>query len=197
MTAANAQWSEKHVFTTGEAAKICNVSQQTVIRCFDRGELRGFRIPGSTARRIPREELIRFMQKHEISTRVLEANRFRVLIVDDDEHILAFLVELLTRDGGFEVRTAATGYEAGLLTERVRPDLILLDFHLPDVNGAVVCRTIRQNPALAGIKILVVSGVAQQAELTELLEIGADSYLRKPFDGEEVMRRIGSLLRIG
>lgn len=54
--------SEKKTFTTGEAAAICKVSQQTIIRCFDAGRLQGFRVPGSKFRRIPREELIRFMR---------------------------------------------------------------------------------------------------------------------------------------
>src|SRR5690606_14284862 len=54
------QWAEKQVFTTGEVAEICNVSQQTIIRCFDSGRLQGFRVPGSRFRRIPRAELLRF-----------------------------------------------------------------------------------------------------------------------------------------
>ncbi len=54
-------WAGKQVFTTGEAAEICKVSQQTIIRCFDSGRLNGFRVPGSKFRRIPRVELLRFM----------------------------------------------------------------------------------------------------------------------------------------
>ena len=54
----------KTVFTTGEAAKICKVSQQTIIRCFDSGRLQGFRVPGSRFRRIPRDELLRFVRRH-------------------------------------------------------------------------------------------------------------------------------------
>ena len=52
----------KSVFTTGEAAGICNLSQQTIIRCFDNGQLKGFRVPGSKFRRIPREMLVTFMK---------------------------------------------------------------------------------------------------------------------------------------
>ena len=56
----------KNLFTTGEAAEICNISQQTIIRCFDSGRLDGFRIPGSRFRRIPRENLIKFMKDNGI-----------------------------------------------------------------------------------------------------------------------------------
>ena len=78
----------KTVFTTGEAARICKVSQQTIIRCFDSGQLRGFRVPGSKFPRIPREALIRFMKEHGIPTDALESGRRRVLIVDDDPAIV-------------------------------------------------------------------------------------------------------------
>lgn len=58
--------NDKTVFTTGEAARMCRVSQQTIIRCFDNGLLKGFRVPGSKFRRIPRERLIEFMNEHGI-----------------------------------------------------------------------------------------------------------------------------------
>ena len=61
----------KTVFTTGEAAKICKVSQQTIIRCFDSGQLKGFRVPGSRFRRIPRDQLYSFMRDNGIPTDAL------------------------------------------------------------------------------------------------------------------------------
>ena len=77
-------WADKQVFTTGEAAEICKVSQQTIIRCFDSGRLNGFRVPGARFRRIPRGELIRFMQTNEIPVDSLESGKMRILVVDDD-----------------------------------------------------------------------------------------------------------------
>ena len=62
----------KQVFSTGDAAEICKLSQQTIIRCFDSGRLRGFRVPGSRFRRIPREELVRFMKENNIPAEALE-----------------------------------------------------------------------------------------------------------------------------
>ena len=66
--AASQDWGDKRIFTTGEAADICKVSQQTIIRCFDSGRLGGFRVPGSKFRRIPRADLIKFMRENEIPT---------------------------------------------------------------------------------------------------------------------------------
>lgn len=186
----------KQVFTTGEVAQVCKVSQQTVIRCFDSGKLKGFRVPGSRFRRIPREALIQFMKDNQIPMDQLESGKKRVLVVDDDEAIVEMFIELLERDGRFEVKTASTGYEAGILTEQFRPDIILLDFKLPDINGNAVCRTIRSNPKFEHVKIIVISGVADPDEVEELRAAGSDDFIRKPFDINEVISRMSQLLDV-
>ncbi len=186
----------KTVFTTGEVAQICKVSQQTVIRCFDSGRLKGFRVPGSRFRRIPREALIAFMKNNQIPMEQLDSGKRRVLVVDDDEAITEMFTELLERDGRFEVKTASTGYDAGILTERFRPDVLLLDFKLPDINGNVVCRTIRTNPNFKHMQIIIISGVADPDEVAELKSAGADDFIRKPFDINVVINRIAELLKV-
>ncbi|NLX20555.1 MAG: response regulator [Phycisphaerae bacterium] len=186
----------KSVFTTGEVADICQVSQQTVIRCFDSGRLRGFRVPGSRFRRIPRDSLLEFMRENQIPLDNLETGKKRVLVVDDDEAILEMLVELLERDGRFEVRVARGGYEAGLLTQEFQPDVIILDYKLPDVNGNHVCRTIRANPTMAATRIIIISGVADPDEIAMLREAGADDFLRKPFQIDELIARILRLVEV-
>ena len=69
--------TKKTVFTTGEAAKICKVSQQTIIRCFDNGSLKGFRVPGSRFRRIPRDNLFSFMKRTEFPPMRLKVESVR------------------------------------------------------------------------------------------------------------------------
>ena len=186
----------KLFYTTGEVAKICNVSQQTIIRCFDSGRLKGFRVPGSRFRRIPRENLIRFMKENQIPLDKLESGKKRVLVVDDDEAITSMLSELLQRDGRFEVKTATTGYDAGIITHEFRPDILLLDYMLPDVNGNVVCNTIRSNPSFEHMKIIVISGVVNREEISELLEQGADEFIQKPFEIDQVIRKMAELLNV-
>ncbi len=184
----------KQVFTTGEAAAVCKISQQTIIRCFDSGRLKGFRVPGSRFRRIPREELMRFMRENDIPLESLEGGRKRVLVVDDDEQIVQLFVDVFGRDGRFEVKTAGNGYEAGALTESFRPDLMILDYMLPDINGNVVCRMVRSNPVLSAMKIIIVSGVIKREEVEDLLVSGADEFIKKPFDIEHLMSRVGELM---
>jgi len=184
----------KTVFTTGEVADICGISQQTVIRCFDKGRLKGFRVPGSKFRRVPRPELIAFMKANSIPMKNLDSHRRRVLIVDDDRAIVEMLVELIGRDGRFEVKSASNGFDAGAMTQEFRPDVLLLDYMLPDINGNVVCERIRKDPNLAHTKIIIVSGAVSSAETEKLKAAGADDFVRKPFDIDRLMERIVELV---
>jgi excisionase family DNA binding protein len=186
--------ASKTIFTTGEAAEVCKISQQTIIRCFDSGRLKGFRVPGSRFRRIPREELMRFMRDNQFPTDLLEGGKRRVLVVDDDENIVELFVDVLSRDSRYIIRTANTGYDAGLITEQFKPDLMILDYMLPDINGNMVCKSVRENPRLAGMKIIIVSGVVNQDEIDDLLKAGADDFVKKPFNIEKLLGRINDLL---
>jgi excisionase family DNA binding protein len=185
----------KSVYTTGEVADICKLSQQTVIRCFDSGRLHGYRVPGSKFRRIPRDALIQFMKEHNIPLDQFEMGKIRVLVVDDDPAIVEMLVELLERDGRFEVETAATGFDAGMQTRSFHPDVIVLDYMLPDINGNAVCRSIRSDPSLADVRIIIVSGVVEREHVDKLREDGADDFIQKPFSIEQLVNRISELVR--
>jgi excisionase family DNA binding protein len=186
---------DKAVFTTGEAADVCKLSQQTIIRCFDNGQLQGFRVPGSRFRRIPREALIRFMKENGIPLGPMgESGLIRVLVVDDDPQIIELFVDVLEADGRFEVATAQTGYDAGVMTQQFNPDVVVLDYMLPDINGNVVCRTIRQNEDLSHIRVLIISGMVDPAEVSNLMQAGADDFIKKPFNIEQVIERILQLV---
>lgn len=194
--ASNEDLSTKRIFTTGEAATICKVSQQTIIRCFDSGRLVGFRVPGSKFRRIPREELIRFMKANNIPIEVLSALRKRVLAVDDDPRILDLYTEMFRDDEAVELMTASTGYDAGMLTESFRPNLIILDYMLPDINGNIVCQRVRENPKYEETKVLFVSGAVDEQEMRELMRAGGSGFVRKPFDLGDLRRQVKSLLGV-
>lgn len=184
----------KSVYTTGEVADICKVSQQTVIRCFDNGRLKGFRVPGSRFRRIPRESLIQFMQENDIPLENLDMGKKRVLVVDDEPEIVDMLVEWLERDGRFEVATASTGFDAGLRTKEFHPDVIVLDYLLPDINGNAVVKSIRADAELQDVKIIIVSGIVNREEVQGLLESGANDFIKKPFIISDLVKRIAELV---
>ncbi len=186
----------KSVYSTGEVATICKVSQQTVIRCFDSGRLKGFRVPGSRFRRITREGLVQFMKENGIPLDQLDSGKKRVLVVDDEPAIVEMLVELLERDGRFEVRTASTGFDAGVVASDFQPDVIVLDYMLPDVNGNIVCKTVRANPKLEHVKIIIVSGVVNREEIEALLTDGAQEFIQKPFEIDQLIGKIADLVAV-
>ena len=185
----------KAVYTTGEAADICKLSQQTIIRCFDNGQLQGFRVPGSKFRRIPHDAMVKFMKDNNIPLDGLDSDKYRVLVVDDDPEITELFADVLKDDGRFEVATAQTGYDAGVMTQQFKPDVVVLDYMLPDINGNVVCRTIRENPELSRIKILIISGVVNPSDIDRLMQAGADDFIKKPFNIESVVQRILELVK--
>jgi excisionase family DNA binding protein len=186
----------KTVFTTGEAAKICKVSQQTIIRCFDNGQLKGFRVPGSRFRRIPREMLYKFMKDNGIPTDALESGKRKVLLVDDDVELVELMTKVLEEDGRFEVRVATTGFDAGMMVKEYRPDLIVLDVMLPDINGKEVCHRVRADSTLEDVRILCISGMIEEDKVQDLKLSGADDFLPKPFEIDDLIDRMCSMLEI-
>jgi excisionase family DNA binding protein len=186
----------KTVFTTGEAAKVCKVSQQTIIRCFDNGQLKGFRVPGSRFRRIPREALYKFMKDNGIPTDALESGKRKVLLVDDDVELVDLMSKVLDEDGRFEVRIASNGFDAGMMVKEYRPDIIVLDVMLPDINGKEVCHRVRADVSLEDVRILCISGMIEEDKIQELRLAGADKFLHKPFDIEELIDEMCALMEI-
>ncbi len=186
----------KTVFTTGEAAKICKVSQQTIIRCFDSGQLKGFRVPGSRFRRIPRDLLYQFMRENGIPTDALESGKRKLLIVDDDEELVELISDAFEQDHRFEIRTADNGFDAGMYVKEFRPDLVVLDVMLPDINGKEVCQRVRSDKTLDRVKIICISGMVEQDKVAELLAAGADDFMQKPFTVDKLVERACELLEM-
>jgi len=184
----------KTVFTTGEAAKICKVSQQTIIRCFDSGQLKGFRVPGSRFRRIPRDVLYRFMRENGIPTDALESGKRKAVVVDDDVELVELIRDGLESDGRFEVRVANNGFDAGMIVKEYRPDVIVLDVMLPDINGKEVCQRIRSDSTLDDSKIICISGMVETDKIEELKTSGANDFLQKPFEVDALIESICKLL---
>ncbi|HTH01235.1 MAG TPA: response regulator transcription factor [Vicinamibacterales bacterium] len=115
----------------------------------------------------------------------------RILIVDDEPNIIATVAPLL-RARGYEVLSAMTGRSALEAVELDKPDLIVLDLGLPDINGVEVCRQVRQT---LSTPILVLSARGAEGDKVNALDAGADDYVTKPFGAEELLARIRAALR--
>lgn len=118
----------------------------------------------------------------------------KILIVEDMESVINLLRSLLEREG-FEVTTAQDGLEALEAVRREKPDLMLLDLILPGIDGLEVCRRIRADPVTTHLPIIILSGKEEETDKVIGLEIGADDYITKPFQANELVARVKSRLR--
>lgn len=117
--------------------------------------------------------------------------RKKVLVVDDEIKVCEILKAYLEKDG-YEVIIALDGKVAVAEANRLKPDLILLDVNLPEINGLDVCRIIRQN---SGVPVIMLTARDEESDKITGLEIGADDYVTKPFSPREVMARVRAVLR--
>jgi len=118
----------------------------------------------------------------------------RILVVDDELPVRTLLSRVLVQQG-FDVISAVNGREALAMTVKDRPDLVVLDLNLPDLHGENICQTIRLNPDTERIPVLILTGKPLEGLSVRCLNGGADDYLPKPFDVEEILAHIRALLR--
>lgn len=117
----------------------------------------------------------------------------RILIVDDEPNIVISL-EYLMKKEGYEVVVATDGEAALKQALEFRPDLVLLDVMMPKKSGFEVCQALRAEPALAAVKIIMLTAKGRETEVTKGLALGADTYVTKPFSTKDLVVRIKSLL---
>jgi CheY-like chemotaxis protein len=118
---------------------------------------------------------------------------YRLLLVDDEEEIRMNLRELFAPD--YEVHEAVDGIDAIEKARAVKPDLILLDLRLPRLDGYQVCQRLKSDPATAQIPIIMVTALIETPQKVRGIEYGADDYVTKPFDLEEIAARVKMVLR--
>jgi len=184
----------KDVLTTGEVARICSVAPRTVSKWFDTGKLRGYRIPGSKDRRIPVQQLIRFMRAHGIPLDGLNTGVTRVMLVEADQDVAELLSTALTREAGFEVRTAGGAFEAGCIAGVFKPEVLLLDVGLPGLAGREAIRGVKNSPDLTGCKLIAVTQPLRPGEEESLKQQGFDATLQRPFEVSRVVTTIEQIL---
>jgi two-component system alkaline phosphatase synthesis response regulator PhoP len=118
----------------------------------------------------------------------------KVLIVEDEETILE-LCSTIFKLEGYRVLCARDGEEALRITREHNPDIIVLDIQLPEINGNEVCKSLKSDPTMSHIKVLVLSGMAQDSDLQEAREAGADAYMTKPFSSIAIVEKVEELTK--
>jgi putative two-component system response regulator len=125
----------------------------------------------------------------------ISAPRGIVLVADDEYENCALFVRLLTTEG-YDVHTAADGLSALAALEQYRPDIMLLDVQMPGVDGFEVCRRVKLNPATRLTPVVMVTGLNERENRIKGINAGADDFIVKPFDTEELRARVRSLIKL-
>jgi two-component system alkaline phosphatase synthesis response regulator PhoP len=118
----------------------------------------------------------------------------KILIVDDEEDILELLKFNLSREG-YQVPCAASGEQALRLVRLEKPDLIVLDLMLPDIDGLEVTRRLKNDPNTKNLPIVMLTAKGEEADIVTGLELGADDYITKPFSPRILVARVRAVLR--
>lgn len=116
-----------------------------------------------------------------------------ILVVEDEDNIALALEHLMRREG-YRLARVANGAEALPAIVRERPDLVLLDVMLPEVSGYEICQSVRLDPALSGVKILMMTARGNQMERRKGLALGADGFISKPFDVADLKAEVRRLM---
>ncbi|HEV3144883.1 MAG TPA: helix-turn-helix domain-containing protein [Gemmataceae bacterium] len=184
----------KKVFTTGQVAKICKVAPRTVSKWFDSGRLKGYRIPGSQDRRIPREQLIRFLKEHGMPLGELEEEEWhKILVIGAERLFIDRLQEMLPENEDYKYEIANSGFEAGIMAESFHPDTIIIDLSLGRSEALQIASNLRRNPQYE--QTLMVALAAEDEADPDSLKSQhhfSESF-KKPFDIALLGERIRTL----
>lgn len=182
----------KTIFTTGQVAKICKVAPRTVSKWFDSGRLRGYRIPGSQDRRIPREHLVRFLKEHGMPLGELEDEAVgKILLVGAESQIRSNLTEQILGDS-FKLEFASSGFEAGIQAESLHPDCVVIDFVMGRNESLMIAQNLKKNPEYADTVLIGLLNDDDNASGFDRTIF--NETFRKPFDSALLAERIRTLV---
>lgn len=182
----------KTIFTTGQVAKICKVAPRTVSKWFDSGRLRGYRIPGSQDRRIPREHLIRFLKEHGMPLGELEDEAVgKILMVGVETGIRNNLRDQVGADA-FKMETAASGFEAGIQAESLHPDCVVIDFVMGRNEAVMIAQNLRKNAEY--VDTVLIGLLSDDDNASGFDRTVFNETFRKPFDAALLAERIRTLV---
>jgi two-component system response regulator VicR len=185
------------IYTTYQIGKFCQVNIRTVIRWIETGKLKAYSTPGGH-RRVKWSDLINFLNQNKmpIPKELEEARKKKILVVDHDADFLSSSSNLLESIPDTDTKTTNSGFDAGMLIAEWLPDLVLLDFSLPGLNGFEASRKMREHPRLKKIAVVAVTPLTEPNEIEKMKRSGVDSVIIKPIEGENFIKKVNRLLYI-
>ena len=189
------------VFTVNQVSELLQVSPQTIVNWIEAGKLEAYKTPGGH-RRIKKSALEAFVEHHDMPIFGPPpdpdegGNKMKkILVVDDDQVIVATITAGLEEDPHeYEVINAADGFEAGIQVSHFKPDVLILDIMMPDIDGYEVCRKLKSSEETKHIKIIVLSGYLDEESYKKMREYGADLCFSKPLPLDKLKEEIARLL---
>ncbi|SIS99816.1 response regulator [Neptunomonas antarctica] len=180
--------------TTGEIAKLCDVHLRTVIRWIERGDLKGFKLPGRGNNRVRAEDFIDFLNHHGMPVpQEFETKRSNLIMIVDDEPNITKAIQRVLRGAGYETSIATDSFSAGSKCISEKPALMTLDLSMPGIDGFQVLKFVRESEELSHTKILVISALDEE-KLQEAVTKGADAFLQKPFANDDLLKAVELLI---
>ncbi len=186
------------IMTVSQASEYCKVSTKTIINWIEAEGLSALKTSGGH-RGIRKDDLDKFLKERGLPLpgEIKTEDRKKILVVDDDKIIVETIVQALEEDEyGYEMISAADGFEAGLQVSHFKPDLLILDIMMPDINGYEVCRKIKTNPASRNIKIIVLSAYLNEEAFEQMKAYGADACFSKPLPLAQLKEEVAKLLEL-
>lgn len=180
------------IFTTGQVAKICKVAPRTVSKWFDSGRLRGYRIPGSQDRRIPRDHLIRFLKEHGMPLGELEDEALgKILLVGAEPAVRSSLLDMMKAED-FKIESAVSGFEAGIQAESLHPDCVVIDFAMGRTEAVMIAQNLKRNAEY--LETVLVGLLTDEDNASGFDRALFNETFRKPFDAALLAERVRTLI---
>ncbi len=185
--------AKRKSLTTREVASYFSVTSAAVAKWIRADLLKAYRTPGGHYR-VDAEEFDRFLREHDIPYSEEPARTSfsrRVLIADDEVTMVMAVSEALKAEiEGVEIETAQDGYEACLKAGAFRPQVVVLDLLMPNMNGFEACQALKRAEWSRLTKVVVITGYPEDGNLERIVECGADCCLVKPFDIDELVEKV-------
>ncbi len=183
-------------FNISQASKYCDVDQDTFTKWIDEGKIAADKSIGGH-RSVKKEDVDRFLNENNmpIPDTITEDDQKKILVVDDDRIVVETIVQSLEEDNhGYDLISAADGFEAQAQIKRFKPDLLILDIMMPDINGYEVCKKIKSDEETKDIKIIVLSAYLDDENYEKMKEYGADACFSKPLPLQELRDEVAKML---
>jgi len=187
------QVQTKKLYTTHDVAKLLGVTPITVIRWIEGGKFKCFTTVGGH-RRIDHDELVHFANAYNLpwqgEDELQKRRDFVLLAVDDDEEMLQLIADMILGMNNIKLIPVTNGFTAGAKLVEERPDLILLDFLMPELDGFEFTRFVRQDPRFKDLPLVAVTGLKSEKDKHQMRVSGVNDILTKPFTSEQLKAMI-------